>query len=132
MVEMLTECGHAVCVARSGREAVEQFEADRHDLVFTDLGMPGMSGWDVARASRALTPSTPVVLLTGWGKTIGDGRGRGFADRYGALEAGQHGRSSAIVSEAWAQTLTRRLLSSGGCPPTTGVVRGSVDSDAAG
>lgn len=72
MVEMLTECGHAVCVARSGREAIERFEAERHDLVFTDLGMPGMSGWDVAGTIKTMDPSTPVVLLTGWGRTISD------------------------------------------------------------
>jgi len=40
------------------------------DLFFTDLGMPEMSGWDVARAARALRPDLPVVLVTGWGHQI--------------------------------------------------------------
>jgi CheY-like chemotaxis protein len=40
------------------------------DLVFTDLGMPDMSGWDVARQIRADTPRTPIVLVTGWGATL--------------------------------------------------------------
>jgi CheY-like chemotaxis protein len=37
------------------------------DLVFTDLGMPKITGWDVARAAKARCPDLPVILLTGWG-----------------------------------------------------------------
>ncbi|NTV38304.1 MAG: response regulator [Anaerolineales bacterium] len=37
-------------------------------VVLTDLGMPEMTGWDVARAVRARHPRLPVVLLTGWGE----------------------------------------------------------------
>lgn len=70
LVEMLSECGHAVCVARSGSEALEQFRKSPFDLVFTDLGMPEMSGWQVARNIKDLEPETPVVLLTGWGATL--------------------------------------------------------------
>jgi CheY-like chemotaxis protein len=33
----------------------------------TDLAMPGMSGWQVAQAVKALRPDVPVVLVTGWG-----------------------------------------------------------------
>ncbi|HOM71424.1 MAG TPA: response regulator, partial [Armatimonadota bacterium] len=70
LVEMLSECGHAVCVARSGPEALEQFREDQFDLVFTDLGMPEMSGWQVAREIKGIQPETPVVLLTGWGTVL--------------------------------------------------------------
>ncbi len=69
-VEMLAECGHAVCVARSGEEAIKQFRKDPFDLVFTDLGMPEMSGWQVARSIKSIAPGTPVVLLTGWGMSV--------------------------------------------------------------
>jgi CheY-like chemotaxis protein len=37
------------------------------DIVLTDLGMPEVTGWDVARAVKARTPARPVILLTGWG-----------------------------------------------------------------
>ena len=40
------------------------------DLVLTDLGMPRMTGWDVARAVRARWPGLPVGMLTGWGEQI--------------------------------------------------------------
>ena len=38
----------------------------------TDLGMPDMSGWEVAGQIRANSPGVPVVLVTGWGTTIGE------------------------------------------------------------
>jgi CheY-like chemotaxis protein len=37
------------------------------DLVITDLGMPEMTGWEVAKQVKAAHPRIPVVLLTGWG-----------------------------------------------------------------
>ncbi|MCL6518662.1 MAG: response regulator [Armatimonadetes bacterium] len=68
--EMLTECGHAVCIAKSGEEAIEKFKVNNFDIVFTDLGMPSMSGWQVAREIKNIEPRTPVVLLTGWGTSV--------------------------------------------------------------
>jgi len=35
--------------------------------VLTDLGMPHISGWDIARKAKDKNPKLPVVLLTGWG-----------------------------------------------------------------
>jgi CheY-like chemotaxis protein len=34
----------------------------------SDLGMPGMTGWEVARAVKARRTDLPVVLITGWGE----------------------------------------------------------------
>jgi len=68
--DMLSEYGHQVCVARSGDQAIERFQVGKFDLVFTDLGMPGMSGWQVAKSIKGINPSTPIVLLTGWGAAV--------------------------------------------------------------
>lgn len=70
LVEMLSECGHAVCRATSGIEAIEKFKETSFDLVFTDLGMPEMSGWQVAKSIKDIEPQTPVVLLTGRGMIL--------------------------------------------------------------
>ena len=35
-------------------------------LVLTDLGMPGMSGWQVAEKVKSINGRVPVVLITGW------------------------------------------------------------------
>ena len=46
------------------------------DLVITDLGMPEVSGWDVATGVKALNPGTSVILMTGWGITLDKDRAR--------------------------------------------------------
>ena len=46
------------------------------ELVITDLGMPEVSGWDVATGVKALSPSTSVILMTGWGITLDKDRAR--------------------------------------------------------
>ena len=69
LTEMLSELGHSVVAADSDREAVSPFKAQKFDLVFTDLAMPEMDGWETARALRKLRPVVPVVLVTGYGAT---------------------------------------------------------------
>ena len=70
LAELLASQGHAVSQAASGAEGVSLFQTDRNDIVFTDFGMPGMNGWQVAGAIKALSPATPVVLVTGWADEI--------------------------------------------------------------
>ena len=73
VAEMLAAQGHGVLQASGGREGLALLEAgEKMDLVLTDLGMPGVTGWDVARAVRARWPGLPVGMLTGWGEQIDD------------------------------------------------------------
>jgi PAS domain S-box-containing protein len=65
--EMLTESGHHVLPVASGAEAVRVFVPGGFDLVMTNLGMTGLTGWDVAERVRASDPHVPVVFITGWG-----------------------------------------------------------------
>ena len=61
------EDGHAVLQAPSGPEALARLgEGTPVDLVLTDLGMPEMTGWDVARAVRQRWPGLAIGLVTGW------------------------------------------------------------------
>jgi PAS domain S-box-containing protein len=67
--------GHHVTTANSGEAGVSTFRVARNQgeefhLVLTDLGMPYMDGRRVASVVKAESPSTPVVLLTGWGRRI--------------------------------------------------------------
>ncbi len=64
---MLQQMGHRVTGVNSGEAAVNAFEAGHYDLVVTDLGMPDMSGREVAAAVKDIKPGTPVLLITGWG-----------------------------------------------------------------
>jgi signal transduction histidine kinase/DNA-binding NarL/FixJ family response regulator len=67
--------GHEVITASGGREGIEVFKAahengEKFAVVLTDLGMPYVDGRKVATAVKILSPSTPVVLLTGWGQRL--------------------------------------------------------------
>ena len=52
--------------ASSGAEALALFEAGNFDAVFTDIGMPGMSGWELARTIRERDTQLPLAVITGW------------------------------------------------------------------
>lgn len=65
---LLRAAGHMVSDADGGAAGIERLADGPLDLVLTDLGMPGVTGWDVARAVRRRHPRLPVVLLTGWGE----------------------------------------------------------------
>ncbi|MCC6446033.1 MAG: response regulator [Armatimonadetes bacterium] len=65
--EMLRLAGQEVTCASSGHEGIDLFKKTRFDLVITDLGMPGLQGTQVVNQIKAISPRTPVALLTGWG-----------------------------------------------------------------
>ena len=69
-LSMLLQLGdHATKVANSGAEALRIIGEFKPDIVFLDIGMPGMNGYEVARAIRKMPEvGNPVlVALTGWG-----------------------------------------------------------------
>jgi signal transduction histidine kinase/ActR/RegA family two-component response regulator len=59
--------GHQVMVASNGEEGIERFKSEAFDLVFTDLGMPKLSGWDVGKTIKGINPKVPIAMITGWG-----------------------------------------------------------------
>jgi two-component system, cell cycle sensor histidine kinase and response regulator CckA len=65
----LREAGYAVLEAVNGREAVDLIgtHAGRLDVVVTDVGMPEMDGYDVARWLSDARPDVPVVFMSGYG-----------------------------------------------------------------
>ena len=68
--EILEALGHRVTALETGSAAVDALRQGHFELVITDLGMPEVNGWEVARAARAADGSPPVVLCTGWGDTL--------------------------------------------------------------
>jgi signal transduction histidine kinase/ActR/RegA family two-component response regulator len=79
---LLRASGHLVTDADGGAAGIARLEDTPVDLVFTDLGMPEVTGWDVARAVRARRPGLPIVLLTGWGEHgTGEAQPAGLVDR---------------------------------------------------
>jgi len=64
--EILEGNGYSVDLATSGKEGLALAERKDYAVVITDLGMPGMSGRDVAKAVNTLKPAIPIFLITGW------------------------------------------------------------------
>jgi PAS domain S-box-containing protein len=62
--------GHDVRVAHEGAAALESAAEYSPDMIFLDLGMPGMSGYEAARRIRQMPGlrETLLVALTGWGQ----------------------------------------------------------------
>jgi CheY-like chemotaxis protein len=58
--------GYRVLTAVAGADAIAMMDAERPDLVVTDLHMPGVDGVAVAGHARSRTPPIPVVLMTAW------------------------------------------------------------------
>jgi len=63
----LGQVHHQVTLAEDGKKGVQLFKEEKFDMVLTDLGMPGMSGWEVCQAIKKISPHTPVGMITGWG-----------------------------------------------------------------
>jgi CheY-like chemotaxis protein len=65
---LLTQMGHDVAVAHDGHAALGRAEAFRPDVIFLDLALPGLSGYDVARSLRSGNTANGVriVALTGY------------------------------------------------------------------
>ena len=65
--DILVFGGHQVIEASDGILGMKYLEEGKFDMVLTDLGMPVMNGWEVAKWVKRKTPQTPVGLITGWG-----------------------------------------------------------------
>jgi DNA-binding NtrC family response regulator len=63
----LQKAGHDVDVSATGQEALRRFDPARHDLVITDLNMPGVDGLQVVAAVSARAPWVPVIVITAYG-----------------------------------------------------------------
>ncbi len=63
----LTAYGYEVLVAQSGREGLESHRTERPQIVFTDLKMPEIDGFEVLRQIKRRDPDTEVIVITGHG-----------------------------------------------------------------
>ncbi|MGH8296951.1 MAG: hybrid sensor histidine kinase/response regulator, partial [Steroidobacteraceae bacterium] len=73
--DILEADGHLVTAADGGQHGIDEVTAAQQrgtpfSLVITDLGMPYVDGRKVAACVHAVSPGTPVILLTGWGRRL--------------------------------------------------------------
>jgi CheY-like chemotaxis protein len=73
---VLSGKGYAVITAEDGEDALSKLAAERYDVVYADIKMPGMSGLEVAERVKAARPWTPVVIITGHGTAESEARAK--------------------------------------------------------
>jgi signal transduction histidine kinase len=96
--EALQDLGCTVLEARDGPTALKLLEdTSRLDLLITDIGLPGMNGWQLVEAVRASRPGLKVLLTTGYGRNSDPGGN--------AADENTHLLSKPFTGEA----LTRRV-----------------------
>jgi PAS domain S-box-containing protein len=77
LCDTLTVAGHIVTTADGGQAGITRFQdalgtAEAFAVVITDLGMPYVDGRQVAADVKQASPTTPVIMLTGWGQRMAD------------------------------------------------------------
>ena len=71
LYDILKLLHYNVVTAKDGTEALEVFRKNPDiDVVFTDLGMPRISGWELSDELRKLKNELVIVLITGWGSQM--------------------------------------------------------------
>ncbi len=70
LFDMLSMYGHILTTCNDAYEAIEQLDKQGFDLLITDLGMPGMSGLELAKVAHQNSPKMPIAMITGWGTQL--------------------------------------------------------------
>ena len=68
--KLLKILNHSVDVAANGEEALNLLQNNQYDLMITDIGMPNMSGWQLAERIKGNYPEMKVAVVTGWGADV--------------------------------------------------------------
>jgi signal transduction histidine kinase/ActR/RegA family two-component response regulator len=71
--DIIEGAGCEVALAANGVEALDLFGAQTFDAVYTDVGLPGMNGWELARNLRVQNEKILIAIITGWGDAVSAG-----------------------------------------------------------
>lgn len=69
---ILIHLEHEVTAVADGTEGIRLYQSGNYDIVFTDLGMPGISGWEVAHKVKEIDPNAVIVMITGWSSELNE------------------------------------------------------------
>jgi CheY-like chemotaxis protein len=94
-------------LAQDGTEALALFREQEFDGVFTDVGMPGMSGWELAREIRQVNKHVPIAIITGWGELVGSNEQRAAGVDWVIAKPFTAERIADLVREINARTAAR-------------------------
>ena len=109
---LLRYAGYEVVTVFSGPEAYEAAQRGMFDVVVSDIGMPGMSGWELARAVREINRTVPLAVVTGWGEAVGSAEQRAAQVDWVITKPFSAERIAELARE-----MSRRKASAGGVAP---------------
>jgi two-component system CheB/CheR fusion protein len=66
---LLSGDGHKVRTALDGKTGIETFKTFQPDICLLDIGLPDVTGYELARILREMMPEVTLIALTGWGQT---------------------------------------------------------------
>jgi len=119
---LLERAGHSVVTAGDGAKGIALFEAGDFDLLFLDIFMPGMDGFETMRLVHQQKPLIPIIVISG--KPIPSDSGPDFltmAMKLGAISSLQKPFKPAALLAAVADCLERAGRTPASSQPATGV-----------
>jgi DNA-binding response OmpR family regulator len=96
LAALLARAGYGVVTAPDGEAALKEFSSDRPDLVLLDIGLPGISGWEVLGRLRERS-GVPIALVSG------------LADDASKVRGLNHGADDYLVKSASPAELVARV-----------------------
>jgi DNA-binding response OmpR family regulator len=66
VTDLLKGLDYQVDVAQDGESGLACLQKNNYDLLITDLGLPGLSGWELARSSKRYQSNMPVLAISSW------------------------------------------------------------------
>ena len=101
---LLQRCGYRTLQAGSGAEAISICDAEIVDLVLSDVGMPGMDGFTLARELQMRHPGVPVLFMSGY-----------IPDEFSPTQSQSTILLKPFIADGLGQAVARSLAASQGC-----------------
>ena len=122
---LLERAGHSVVTADDGRKGVALCQTGNFDLLFLDIFMPGMDGFETMRMVRQLRPLIPIIVISGKPVSAEPGSAPNFltmATKLGAVSSLQKPFKPAALLAAVTDCLEAAKRRSSSSTHTTGGV----------
>ncbi|KAA3618323.1 MAG: response regulator [Calditrichaeota bacterium] len=74
--DALRHSGFELILVEDGEKGLEKWQQDKFSMLITDIGLPGMSGWEVIESIRKKNNNVPIIIISGWGNQVEFIRGK--------------------------------------------------------
>ncbi|MEZ5359099.1 MAG: response regulator [Candidatus Zixiibacteriota bacterium] len=77
--ELLVAEGFDVTTVATGELAIDQLRANKFHLMISDIGLPGIDGWQVVAATKQYAAEMPIILISSWKDEITEERQKKYS-----------------------------------------------------